>query len=108
MDASAGFESGTPLGPARYCLPRFRIVIPFEQELSVRLDRQRVLRFTAATSIMISNTCVCGLGVSSPANHFYGHYDVVRAKRRPRVQPAGPQPMMPAFPEWCFAAVVKR
>jgi hypothetical protein len=101
-------DEGQPIGPARYCLPRFRITIPFEDELSIRLDRQRVLRFTQAMSIMISNTCVCGLGISSPANHFYGHYDVVRAKRRPTVQPAAPRPLTPVFPEWCFAAVVKR
>jgi hypothetical protein len=101
-------DHGTPIGPSRYYLPRFRVTIPFDEELSLRLDRQRVLRFTQAMSLMISNTCVCGLGVSSPANHFYAHYDVVRAKRRPTVQPAGPQPKMPAFPEWCFAAIVKR
>ncbi len=98
---------GTPVGPPRYYLPRFRFTIPFEEELSLRLDRQRVLRFSASMSVMISNTCVCGLGVSSPSNHFYAHYDVVRAKRRPKVQPAGPLPKTPSWPEWCFAAMVE-
>jgi hypothetical protein len=101
-------DHGTPIGPGRYYLPRFRVTIPFDEELSIRLDRQRVMRLTDAMSIMISNTCVCGLGIASPANHFYAHYDVVRAKRRPTVQPAGPRPMNPVWPEWCFAAMVKR
>jgi hypothetical protein len=100
-------DDGIPITSSRYYLPRFRARVPFEGELALRLDRQRVLRFSNSTSVMISNTCVCGLGVSSPANHFYAHYDVVRAKRRPKVQPAGPQPMTPLQPEWCFAGFVE-
>jgi hypothetical protein len=100
-------DDGTPVVPARYYLPRFRVRIAFEDELALRLDRQRVLRFTDSKSIMMSNTCVCGLGVSSPPNHFYAHYDVVRAKRRPTVKPAGKQPRYPEFPEWCFSGFIQ-
>ena len=98
---------GTPVGPARYCLPRFQAVIPFEQELAVKLSRERVFRFTRSATIMISNTCVCGLGQGRPANHFYGHYEVVQAKRRPVVEPAGPKPMFPSWPELCFPGIVE-
>jgi hypothetical protein len=101
-------DGGTLVAPPRYYLPRFRARIPFEQELALRLDRQRVLRFTDSSSVMISNTCVCGLGQASPANHFYAHYDVVQAKRRPKVQPSGAQPMTPLQPEWCFVGFVRR
>jgi hypothetical protein len=100
-------DDGTPVGPARFCLPRFRVRIPFDQELTLRLDRQRVLRFTDSMSVMMSNTCVCGLGLASPANHFYAHYDVVRAKRRPKVEPAGAAPQTPMMPEFCFGGFVK-
>lgn len=97
---------GAPIGPARFCLPRFKATIPFESELALRLSRERVLRFTESMTITISNTCVCGLGLGTPANHFYGHYDVVEAKRRPDVSPAGPRPMTPTFPELCWTGFV--
>jgi hypothetical protein len=100
-------DAGTPLGPERYCTPRFKIVIPFEQELALRLNRERVLRFTASMKIMVSNTCVCGLGVGPTANHFYGHYEVVQAKRRPTAKRAGPAPLTPSFPEICYGGFVE-
>ncbi len=99
-------QDGVPIGPARFCVPRFKAVIPFDEEIGMRLDRRRVLRFTSSISVIVSNTCVCGLGLSSPENHFYGHYEVVRAKRRPRVEPAGPKLMVPMFPEFCFGGFV--
>jgi hypothetical protein len=98
---------GTPVGPAQYVLPRFQAVIPFERELAMKLTRERVFRFSNSATIMISNTCVCGLGLGRPANHFYGHYEVVQPKRRPIVEPAGPKPMFPSFPELCFPAIVR-
>jgi hypothetical protein len=99
-------SDGVPIGPARFCLPRFKATIPFESELAIRLSRERVLRFTDSMTITISNTCVCGLGLGKPVNHFYGHYDVVQAKRRPEVSPATPQPMTPTFPELCWTGFV--
>ena len=101
-------DDGTPVVPARYYLPRFRVTVPFATELALRLDRQRVLRFRQSMSIIMSNTCVCGLGLSSPANHFYAHYDVVAAKRKPTLQPVASATMYPEFPEWCYAGVVIR
>jgi hypothetical protein len=100
-------DDGVPVGPDRYCLPRFQVEVPFASELAVRLSRERVLRFSDSMTVMISNTCVCGLGVGPAANHFYGHYDVVQARRRPSVRPAGRQPMTPRFPELCWPAFVE-
>jgi hypothetical protein len=100
-------NDGTPLGPDRYCVPRFQVTIPFQDVLAVRLDRTRVLRFTDTMRVMVSNTCVCGLGAATPANHFYAHYDVVQAKRKPTVTPAGKQVKFPWFPEWCIPGLVQ-
>jgi hypothetical protein len=98
---------GVPVGPERYCTPRFKAEIPFDGELAIRLDRARVLRFTDSRTIVVSNTCLCGIGVGPTANHFYGHYDVVDAKRRPIARRAGPQPKLPSWPEICFGGFVK-
>lgn len=100
-------DAGTPVGPDRYCMPRFQVQIPFANELALRLSRERVLRFSDSMRIVISNTCVCGLGLGPTANHFYGHYDVVQARRRPTVRRAGPQPKTPSFPELCFGGFVE-
>jgi hypothetical protein len=100
-------NDGVPVGPDRFCLPRFKAAVPFETELAIRLSRERVLRIQDSISVTVSNTCVCGLGVGPVANHFYGHYDVVDAKRRPTVKRAGPQPMTPLFPEICWAGFVE-
>ncbi len=100
-------EDGTPVGPERYCMPRFKIEIPFASELAIRLSRERVLRFTDSMTVIISNTCVCGLGLAPTENHFYGHYDVVQAKRRPTVRQAGPQPMIPWWPDICYGGFVE-
>lgn len=100
-------QDGHPIAPDRYCVPRFKVVIPFGRELAVRLSRERVLRFHESMKIMISNTCVCGLGVAPVANHFYGHYDVVEAKRRPKAERAGKLPLTPQWPELCIPAVVE-
>lgn len=99
--------NGEPVGPDRFCVPRFQVTIPFQDTLAVRLDRTRVLRFTDSMHAMVSNTCVCGLGMSTPANHFYAHYDVVQAKRKPTVGPAGKQVKFPWWPEWCNPGVVR-
>jgi hypothetical protein len=100
-------DNGAPIAPARYYVSRFRIRVPFETELALRLDRQRVLRFTRSVSVMMSNTCVCGLGVGPGTNDFYAHYDVVRAKRRPVMERAGPQPKWPSMPEWCWPGFIQ-
>jgi len=100
-------NNGAPVEPDRFCVPRFKVVIPFANELAVRLSRDRVLRFSESMQVMISNTCVCGLGVGPAANHFYGHYDVVQAKRRPTAKPAGRQRMMPWYPEICMPGFVE-
>jgi hypothetical protein len=100
-------DDGVPIGPDRFCLPRFQVAVPFASELAIRISRERVLRISDSMRIMISNTCVCGLGLGAPANHFYGHYDVVQAQRRPTVRPAGPQPKTPMFPELCWPGFVE-
>ena len=100
-------NDGVKVGPDRFCVARFRAVIPFAEELAVRLSRERVLRFSDSMTIGISNTCVCGLGVAPAANHFYGHYDVVQAKRRPIAQRAGPKPALVWWPEICNPAIVE-
>jgi hypothetical protein len=98
---------GTPIGPNRYCVPRLTATIPFDQEIALVLDRRRIIRFTASMEVVISNTCVCALGMTGQPNHFFAHYDVVKAKRRPTVQPAGPGVMMPSWPEFCYMAFVE-
>jgi hypothetical protein len=101
-------DSGTPVGPDRFVVPRFRVTLPFDKEIAIRLDRTRVLRFSESMQVIVSNTCVCGLGVAAPANHFYGHYDVVEARRKPTVTPAGKQAKVPWWPEMCIPGVVQR
>jgi hypothetical protein len=81
--------------------------MPFDETIALRLDRTRVLRFTSSMRVIVSNTCVCGLGAAEPANHFYGHYDVVEAKRRPTVGPAGKQVKFPWWPELCNPGFVQ-
>ncbi len=100
-------EEGTPIGPTRFCSPRFKAVIPFDKVLAIRLDRRRVLRFADSMSVIVSNTCVCGLGVRGKPNHFYAHYDVTKAKRRPTVKRAGKQLKFPSWPEFCWPAMVE-
>lgn len=100
-------DNGRPVGSTRYFMPRFKAVIPFDDELAIRLSRERVLRFGDSMTVVVSNTCVCGLGVSEKPNHFYGHYEVVSAKRRPRAERAGPKPMFPWYPEICFGGYVE-
>jgi hypothetical protein len=100
-------SDGEPVGPDRYCVPRFQVTIPFDRTLALRLDRTRVLRFTESQRVIVSNTCVCGLGMATPANHFYGHYDVVDAKRRPTVAPAPKQAKFPWWPEMCNPGFVQ-
>lgn len=100
-------NDGTPIGPNRYCVPRLTATIPFDQEIALVLDRRRIIRFSASMEVVISNTCVCALGSTGQPNHFYAHYDVVNAKRRPTVQPAGPGIKMPSWPEFCYMAFVE-
>jgi hypothetical protein len=101
-------EDGEPVGPIRYCLPRFQVVIPFAEELAVRLSRERVFRLRESMTLMMSNTCVCNPSTKGPREDFYAHYDVVQAKRRPTLKPAvGPDPAMPDYPEWCWAGFVQ-
>jgi len=100
-------NDGTPIQPNRYYVPRLTAAIPFDSEIALVLDRRRIIRFTASMEIVISNTCVCALGMPGMPNHFYAHYDVVNARRRPTVQPAGPGVKMPSWPEWCYMAFVE-
>lgn len=107
-------ENGVPIGPARYCVPRVRATIPFNDELAIVLDRRRILRFRDSMSVVISNTCVCAVGMPGMPNHFYAHYDVVDAKRRPQVTAAqaGPggvvaAPQIAHWPELCYMGYVE-
>ncbi len=94
--------NGNPVGPARFCVPRLKAVIPFAREIAIVLDRRRALRFTESMAVTVSNTCVCALGLDGLPDHFYAHYDLVEARRRPKVEPAGPQPMTASYPEFCY------
>ena len=108
-------ENGIPIGPTRYCVPRVRAAIPFNDEVAIVLDRRRILRFSDSMSVVISNTCVCAVGLPGMPDHFYAHYDVVRAKRRPEVTPAQAAPgggavAMPhlaSWPEFCYMGFVE-
>lgn len=101
-------DDNTAIGPDRYCVPRFQVTIPFRDRVAIRIDRTRVLRFHDSMTLMVSNTCVCGLGATAPANHFYGHYDVVQAKRRPQVEPpSGKKPQFIWWPEMCHPGFVR-
>jgi hypothetical protein len=106
-------ENGIPIGPSRYCVPRLRATIPFDDELAIVLDRRRILRFKASMSVVVSNTCVCAVGLQGTPDHFYAHYDVVNAKRRPEVTPAqaGPggaaTPSLASWPEFCYMGFVE-
>jgi hypothetical protein len=98
---------GTPVGPARYCVNRFKVAIPFDQEIAIRLDRARVLRVRSSRTVMISNTCMCGLALGAAPDDFAAHYDVVRAARRPVPKPAGKGVMFPGEPELCWPGYVE-
>jgi hypothetical protein len=50
---------------------------------------------------------MCGLGIGPTPDDFSAHYDLVQAKRRPTPQPAGPSPMFPSFPEFCWPAYLE-
>jgi hypothetical protein len=110
-------EDSQPVGPTRYCVPRLRVTVPFEDELALVLDRRRILRFSDSMSAVISNTCVCAVGLPGMPDHFYAHYDVVAAKRRPVVQPAqaAPRggamavasPQLASWPEFCYMGFVE-
>ena len=100
-------NNGTPIQPNRFYVPRLTATIPFDTEIALVLDRRRIIRFTASMEIVISNTCVCALGMPGMPNHFYAHYDVVNARRKPTVQPAGSGMRMPSWPEWCYMAFVE-
>ena len=99
-------DGGTPIGPNRFCVPRITAKIPFEQEIALVLDRRRILRLAASMEVVISNSCVCALSMPGMPNHFYAHYDVVNARRRPTVEPAGKQVKGPLWPEFCYPAYV--
>jgi len=101
-------DNGTPVIPDRYCTPRFKAVIPFTDHLAIRINRNKVLRFNDSMRVVVSNTCVCDLGLGPTPNHFYGHYGVIDAKRRPTVRRAGRESKVPSYPEICFSAIVRR
>jgi hypothetical protein len=99
-------NDGAPIGPSRYYASRFALDMPFDNEIAVVLDRRRIIKFTESLEIVVSNTCVCALGQEHAPDHFYAHYDVVDAKRRPTVRPAGPMPQTVFWPEFCIPAYV--
>jgi hypothetical protein len=100
-------NDGTPIGPSRYYASRFAVEMPFDTSIAVVLDRRRIIKFTESMEIVISNTCVCALGQEHAPDHFYAHYDVVDAKRRPTVKPAGTMPQTVFWPEFCIPAYVQ-
>jgi hypothetical protein len=100
-------DGGTPIGPNRFCVPRLIAKIPFDREIALVLDRRRIIRLTASMEVVISNSCVCALSMPGMPNHFYAHYDVVNARRRPTVGPAGPQLKGPFWPEFCYMAYLE-
>jgi hypothetical protein len=100
-------QDGTPVGPARYCVNRFKVAIPFADEIAIRLDRARVLRLSSSRTVMISNTCMCGLSLGPPTDDFAAHYDVVKAERRPTPQPFGKGIMTPDRPEYCWPGYIE-
>jgi hypothetical protein len=100
-------SDGVPIEPDRFCLTRVQVEVPFETQLAIRISRERILRFLDSMKVTISNTCVCGLGQGEPANHFFAHYDVVEAKRRPNVKRAGKTLQFASLPEYCLPAYVQ-
>jgi hypothetical protein len=110
-------DASGPVGPTRFCVPRLRVVIPFEEELALVLDRRRILRFSDSMQAVVSNTCVCAVGLEGMPDHFYAHYDVVDARRRPKVTAAqaAPRggafavaaPQLASFPEFCYMGFVE-
>jgi hypothetical protein len=98
---------GIPVGPARFCVTRFKVAIPFADHVAIRIDRARVLRISDSRTVMISNTCMCGMGVGPVVDDFAAHYDVVRAERRPMPEPAGKGVRFPTDPDNCWPAYVE-
>lgn len=100
------------LGEERYVLPRFMVEID-APAVTLRLDAKRELRFANDHHVIISNTCVCEPAGAAGAGHFYGHYLLVDAKRKPAVRrTSGPflRPKtfaIPSAPEHCFSAYLE-
>jgi hypothetical protein len=100
-------NDGTAIGPNRFCVPRLTAKVPFDQEIALVLDRRRIIRLTDSIEVVISNACVCALSMPGMPNHFYAHYDVVNARRRPKVEPGGPKWKGPFWPEFCYMAYLE-
>jgi hypothetical protein len=101
-------DDGAPVAPPRYCIERFKVTVPFDDDIALRLDRRRVLRFSRSRTIVISNTCMCGLNSAPTVDDFYAHYDVVKARRRPQVRLAGSLPKIIEIPEICIVGYVEQ
>lgn len=102
-------ERDRVIGGERYILPRFMVEIE-SAKVTLRVDKKREFKFDTDHNVIISNTCVCEPPTRSGAGHFYGHYLLVEAKRKPRVRrTSGPfrrEKMfsVPEAPEHCFCA----
>jgi hypothetical protein len=98
------------VGDERYILPRFLVRID-SPRVKIRLDTNREFKFETDHHVTISNTCVCEPVSRGAPGHFYGHYLLVEAKRKPRIRrtyrsgrPKGATFAWPADPEYCFSA----
>lgn len=72
-------------GGERYVLPRFIVELDCARA-ALRLDGKREFRFSGDHHVIISNTCVCDASKVGAPGHFYAHYLLVEAKRKPRVR----------------------
>lgn len=98
-----------PIDGERYVLPRFIVEIDCAKAV-LRLDAKREFRFEADHHVIISNTCVCEHARFGAANHFYGHYTLLEAKRKPRIRQTSGEFRRPKLfsvpedPPQCFCA----
>lgn len=102
-----------PLGPMHYVLSRFMLEV-LGEDVTLRLDSRRTIEVHTDHHAMVSNTCVFERNFGLNAGHFYAHYLIVKAQRRPTVRrmpmlqrvafaafsvPDDPEHCMPAFVE---------
>lgn len=87
--------------PRRYVMARFVVEVPCDKA-TIRFG-EREIRFDGNHHrVVISNTCACEPVARGAAGHFYAHYLLVEAKRKPRVRRIGPFNRTPniAFFSW--------
>jgi hypothetical protein len=79
-------DNDQPICQERYLLPRFMVEIDCAKA-TVRLGKDRELKFASDHHVIISNTCVCEQTTADPGSgHFYAHYLLVDTKRKPRIR----------------------